>query len=202
MRPIHSIRAGSYVVAMCVALAALFTVGVAGAQVRDDGGPARSVGAAAPAEGSGREGGIPRNLLVPERDRERQEGLEEGTPDFQTRPQLKEALPRWIPPRGDWKLGVWAYNTDAGVVITRVLPGSAADRRGLEPGDRVVSVGGYQVGYVGELFYPLGYELSRQADRRGEVLLLVQNIRNQQLQNLTVSLDRPTRPRPLPLERD
>jgi S1-C subfamily serine protease len=88
-------------------------------------------------------------------------------------------------------------------VVTRVAPDSAAARRGMEPGDRIVSVGGYQVGYVGDLLYPLGYELRRQADGRGEVLLLVQNVRNKELLNLTVPLDRPDdRVRPLPIERE
>jgi len=151
---------------------------------------------------SAREGGIPRKL-APLRDADRQEGLEEGTPDVESRPGFKEALPRWRAPQGNWKLGVWAYNTESGVVVTRVAPDSPAERRGLERGDRIVSVGGYQVGYVGDLLYPLGYELRRQADGRGEVLLLVQNVRNKELLNLTVPLDHPGgRVRPLPLERE
>jgi S1-C subfamily serine protease len=148
-----------------------------------------------------REGGIPRKALAPERDRDRQEGLEEGTPDLESQPGLRDALPRFRMPQGEWKLGVWAYNTSSGVVITRVAPSSAAAREGLEPGDRIVSVGGYQVGYVGELLYPLGFELRRQADASGQVLLLVQNVRNEELVNLTVELDRPGRVRPLPAER-
>jgi S1-C subfamily serine protease len=119
-----------------------------------------------------------------------------------SRPEARDLQPRWIPPRGDGKLGVWAYNTDTGVVITRVAPGSAAARSGLEQGDRIVSVGGYQVGYVGDLLYPLGFELRRHADRRGAVLLLVQNVRNSELVNLPVQLDRPGRDRPVPLERE
>jgi len=139
-------------------------------------------------QGSGREGGIPRKFAE-ERDADRQEGLEEGTPEVESRPGFKEALPRWRSPQGNWKLGVWAYNTDNGVVVTRVAPDSPAARRGLERGDRIVSVGGYQVGYVGDLLYPLGYEVRRQADARGEVLLLVQNVRDKELLNLTVQLD-------------
>jgi S1-C subfamily serine protease len=88
-------------------------------------------------------------------------------------------------------------------VVTRVAPDSPAARHGLERGDRIVSVGGYQVGYVGDLLYPLGYEVRRQADGRGEVLLLVQNVRDKELLNLTVQLDQPRgRVRPLPLERE
>jgi hypothetical protein len=146
-----------------------------------------------------REGGIPRSAVEAQRDREG--GLEEGLPDVDSR-QFKEIAPRWIAPRGDWRLGVWAYNTETGVVVTRVAPGSAAERRGLEPGDRIVGVGGYQVGYVGDLLYPLGYELQRQAGGQGEVLLLVQNVRGNELMNLEVQLDRGGRVRPLPRERE
>jgi S1-C subfamily serine protease len=144
-----------------------------------------------------REGGIPRRELSRERDRDRQDGSEEGVPQIDARGRSAEIQPRWIPPRGDWKLGVWAYNTDSGVVVTRVAPGSPAERVGIERGDRIVSVGGYQVGYVGELLYPLGFELGRHADSRGNVLLLVQNVRNRELMTLTAQLDRPGRVRPL-----
>ena len=147
-----------------------------------------------------REGGIPRRAV--EEGRDRREGMEEGLPDAGMEPRIKELAPRWIPPRGDWKLGVWVYNTESGAVITRVAQGSAAEREGLEPGDQIVNVGGYQVGYVGDWFYPLGYELQRQAGRRGEVLLLVQNVRGKELVNLRVQLDRGGRERPIPRERE
>jgi S1-C subfamily serine protease len=150
----------------------------------------------------GREGGIPRDAIGGERERGQQDGLEEGTPDIESNARIQEKLPRWRPPRGDWKLGVWAYNTETGVVVTRVSPGSAAAREGLEPGDRIVSVGGYQVGYVGNLLYPLGFELNRHAGSRGEVLLLVQNVRGNELLNLDVRLDRGGRPIPLPMPRE
>jgi hypothetical protein len=147
--------------------------------------------------GGGREGGIPRSQL--DRDRgERGEGQEEGVPEV--RPQIAPGGgARWIPPRSEWKLGVWGYSTDSGVVVTRVSPGSAAARVGIESGDKIVTVGGYQVGYVGDLLYPLGFELQRHAGRRGDVLLLVQNVRNEELMNLNVQLDRPGRDRPIPL---
>jgi hypothetical protein len=145
-----------------------------------------------------REGGIPRDRVGRERDRDREDGLEEGLPEIAIEPQLRELEPRYLPPRGDWKLGIYAYNTDTGVIITRVLPGSAAARRGLERGDRIVSVGGYQVGYVDNYLYPLGHELQRQADRRGEVLLLVQNVRNDRLESFPIQLDHAGRGRPLP----
>ena len=152
-----------------------------------------------PPRAGGREGGIPRNQLGGARAGDQKEGHEEGVPDVQTRIAPGGAgLPRILPPRGDWKLGVWGYNTDSGVVVTRVSPNSAASRKGIEPGDKIVTIGGYQIGYVGDLLYPLGFELQRQAGSRGDVLLLVQNVRNRELQNMPVQLDRPGRDRPLP----
>ena len=149
---------------------------------------------------SAREGGIPRRELG--RGGQAQEGSEEGLPEVAPRGRSAEIQPRWIPPRGDWKLGVWGYNTESGVVITRVASGSGAAEVGLERGDRIVSVGGYQVGFVGDLLYPLGFELQRHADSRGHVLLLVQNVRNRELMPLSARLDRPGRVRPLERERE
>jgi hypothetical protein len=146
-----------------------------------------------------RQGGIPRRALDADRDRN-EEGTEEGVPDAGAQARIKELAPRIAPPRGEWKLGVWVYNSDSGVVISRVQPGSAAERQGLERGDRIVSVGGYQVGYVGDHLYPLGYELQRQAGRHGNVLLLVQNVRNSELASFDVRLDGGGRIRPLPAE--
>ncbi len=60
----------------------------------------------------------------------------------------------------------------------------------VRKGDRIVTVGGYQVGWVEDRLYPLGAELQRQAGRRGDVTLLVQNVRNDRLLNLHLQLDR------------
>ena len=147
-----------------------------------------------------REGGIPCRELGAARDRDRQEGTEEGVPDASVQPRLKEFGPRIVPPRSDWRLGVWVYNTETGVVITRVQRGSAAEREGLERGDRIVTVGGYQIGFVEDYLYPLGYELQRQADRRGNVALLVQNVRTDKLMSMRVRLDGRDRIRNEPAE--
>ena len=149
--------------------------------------------------GGGREGGIPRSQVDRDRAGERGEGQEEGVPEVQPRIAPGGGGARWVPPRSEWKLGVWGYSTDSGVVVTRVSPGSAAARAGIESGDKIVTVGGYQIGYVGDLLYPLGFELQRHAGRRGDVLLLVQNVRNEELMNLNVQLDRYGRDRPIPL---
>lgn len=117
------------------------------------------------------------------------EGEPEGMPATRIAPpELPEVPPRPRPAR--WILGVHAYNTDTGVVITRVQPGSPAWREGLERGDVIVTVDGYQVGYVDGYVYYLGDELQKRADREGRVLLLVQNVRDRRLLNLEVRLQR------------
>ncbi|QEG41478.1 PDZ domain-containing protein [Roseimaritima ulvae] len=139
----------------------------------------------APAE---REGGIPRSQVVEEAGND-QQGSEEGMPQTRVAPDGGRVQPQWLPPdRQRWKLGVHAYNTDTGVVVTRVVPGSPASRAGIERGDRVVAVSGFQVGWIDDRLYPLGAELQRQAGRRGEVTLLMQNVRNRRLLNLDVKL--------------
>ena len=127
-----------------------------------------------------------------ERDRESREGSEDGWPggmqDRAAAPGQARVFPGFTwPPR--WWLGVYVYNTPAGVVITRVVPNSPAHRAGLEPRDRIVTVGGSQVGYLHRRLYALGPELQQRADPNGRVLLLVQNWRNGELTNMDVRLD-------------
>ena len=47
-----------------------------------------------------------------------------------------------------WILGVRAKPTFTGCVVVEVLPGSAAEKVGLSVGDRILCVGGRQVGWV------------------------------------------------------
>ncbi|QDT18160.1 PDZ domain-containing protein [Alienimonas californiensis] len=87
-------------------------------------------------------------------------------------------------------LGVNGTDTTAGVLVTNVIPGTPADRAGLERGDRVLTVAGYQVGVVGTpggpRVYPLGVELARRLDARGEATLLVQDHRSGQITPVSV----------------
>ena len=83
-----------------------------------------------------------------------------------------------------YRLGIMSRNTNTGVEINQVMPNSVAQRAGLEAGDLIVAVGGYQVGFVGDRLYDIGDELARRVDRRGRVLLLVRNRRNGQLINV------------------
>lgn len=88
-----------------------------------------------------------------------------------------------------WRLGIYPQNTDTGVMITEVVRGSAAERAGLEVNDRIVSVHGYQVGYVDGTLYDCGQEFERSADENGWVRILVQNNRDGKLMNLPLQLE-------------
>lgn len=139
-----------------------------------------------------------------ERDRDRERDWDAGPEvDFfdQDATDRGAPSPRIAPPRpgrpdreGRWYLGVEVEHTDRGAVITRVVRPSPADRLRLEPRDTIVTVNGYQVGYVGSRLYPLDRELELRADRRGQVLLLVQNHRNGRLVSMPVRLERADRP--------
>lgn len=114
--------------------------------------------------------------------------------------RTREGGRRILPPnpRPAWKLGVRVDNLDTGVRITHVEPNSAAWRFGLEARDKIVSVNGFQVGYVSRVLYDLGRELNLRADSRGWVRLLAWNHRNGELVNLDVALDRQGAPSPPP----
>ena len=88
-----------------------------------------------------------------------------------------------------WRLGIYPEDTDTGVRITEVVRGSAAERAGLELNDRIISVHGYQVGYVNGVLYDCGQEFERHADDNGWVRVLVQNNRDGRLMNLPIQLD-------------
>lgn len=146
-----------------------------------------------------RAGGIPRAEVLQDDSQDElggsQQGTDEGSPQLRQAPAAGGAAPKWLPPnwptpqRHRWRLGVQAYNTNTGVVITQVLHNTAAQRFGFEPGDRIVAIGGYQVGWVQDQLFPLDAELQRHADQRGRVNLLVQNVRTRLLLNLPVQLD-------------
>ncbi len=87
-----------------------------------------------------------------------------------------------------WTLGIRGQNTDAGVVIQEVAPASAAARARLKVGDIIVSVGGYQVGYVDNQIFDVAEEINRRATSDGRVNLLVQDSRSSRLAALRVTL--------------
>lgn len=103
--------------------------------------------------------------------------------------------------RDRWRLGVAVEELDVGVRVKSVERNSAASQAGLEAGDIIVTVGGYQVGRVGWQSYALDDELQKQADASGRVRLLVQNRRNNRLTNLDVRLQRGGEPANEPIIR-
>ena len=91
-----------------------------------------------------------------------------------------------------WVLGVRADATDAGYLIRTVEHASAARHHGLEVGDRIIAVGGKQIGRVGHRVVRLGDQLELEGGQDGHVLLLIQNRRNHRLVPLGVTLRHPS----------
>jgi len=88
-----------------------------------------------------------------------------------------------------WRLGVYSKDMDTGVRIHNVVQGGAAHRAGLEANDQIISVNGYQVGYVNGQLFDCGTEFDRLADANGWVNILVQNNRDMKLINVPVQLE-------------
>jgi uncharacterized lipoprotein YbaY len=94
---------------------------------------------------------------------------------------------RPTPPRpGGYRLGINIQNLPVGVQVIEVGPNSIAKSAGLEPGDTIVAVGGYQVGYVGERLFDLGDEIARRIDPSESVTFLVRSGRTGSLSNVPV----------------
>ncbi len=94
----------------------------------------------------------------------------------------------WNPQPNSWRLGVAIENLETGVLLTDVERGLPAANAGLERGDVIISVGGFQVGYVDGGLFDLGDELRRRADPQGRVAMLVFDGRNRQLRSMPVTL--------------
>ena len=111
-----------------------------------------------------------------------------GNPSLQPLPQVPPNTPQPSQqPR--WKLGVYSQDTNTGVKIVQVVQNGAAQRGGLEKDDIILSVNGFQVGYVSDTLYDCGTEFERLADKNGWVNMLVFDNRNRSLTNLPVQLD-------------
>lgn len=97
-------------------------------------------------------------------------------------------LPPGARPPEQVTVGAQVRYTDTGVVLTRIQPGSAAERAGLETNDTIVTVAGYQVGVVDGRRFDLSDEIARRIDGRGRVTLLVLDHRNRRLVNVPLTL--------------
>jgi len=108
--------------------------------------------------------------------------------DVRTRDEPAAAGARYLPPSppqpGRYVLGINVRNTATGVEIASVNAGGVGQRAGLEAGDVILTVAGFQVGYVGDRLYDLGDEISRRIDGGGRVMLLVRNRRTGGLVNV------------------
>jgi len=106
-----------------------------------------------------------------------------------TAPSALDAASRRAPVERRWRLGVNVQDTNTGSRITDLVINSPAHRAGLEVGDTIVAVNGYQVGLVNGQMYDCGDEFQRRADRRGYVTLLIWNFRDGSLSNRLVHLE-------------
>jgi uncharacterized lipoprotein YbaY len=97
---------------------------------------------------------------------------------------------RYLPPSpprpAAYRLGINVQNTPTGVLVVGVAPGSVAQSAGVEAGDTLVTVSGYQVGFVGDRLFDVGDELARRVDSAGGATLLVRDGRTGVLENAAV----------------
>jgi uncharacterized lipoprotein YbaY len=87
-----------------------------------------------------------------------------------------------------WVFGARGVATRTGVMLREVVSGSPASRAGLASGDTVVSVGGAQVGLVGNRLFDLEEEVNRRADRNGAITLVIYSRASSRLENIDVQL--------------
>ncbi|MFM1997988.1 MAG: hypothetical protein RLZZ111_2375 [Planctomycetota bacterium] len=88
--------------------------------------------------------------------------------------RVRDAATAQAAPRtAAYPLGIMARNTATGVEIAGVNAGSAAQAAGLEQGDTILAVAGYQVGLVGDHLYDVADEVARRVGPTGQVPLLV-----------------------------
>lgn len=90
------------------------------------------------------------------------------------------------PRPGAYRLGINVQNSPIGVQVIEVGASSLAKSSGLEVGDTIVAVAGYQVGFVGERLFDLGDEIARRIDPSESVTLLVRSARSGALANIPV----------------
>ena len=89
-----------------------------------------------------------------------------------------------------WYLGVWDEHAPLGVRVSSVSWNSPASRLGLEPGDYIMDVMGYPVGWYQGWYYPLSLALNNYAQPDGWVNVMIWNKRTGRKQPFWVQLQR------------
>lgn len=110
-------------------------------------------------------------------------------------------LPSRPAPR--WRLGIEVDDAPLGLRISQVVRNSPAFRFGLEPGDYLLDVMGFPVGFHGGRYFPLAETLNQTVRRDGWVNVLIWNRRTHAEEALWIRAEprqavqlpsRPTRP--------
>ena len=96
---------------------------------------------------------------------------------------------RVVPPGGaSWQLGINSTDAPMGLLIENVQSWSAAYHAGLEPGDYVLDVNGYPVGFYQGGYFSLQVAFSMLADPNGWVELGIWNKRTKREEYMWVQL--------------
>lgn len=112
-------------------------------------------------------------------------------PQFQQTPGM---APQLAPMQRAFQLGANIENTTTGVRILDVMPNSIAKSIGLNRGDIVINVSGYQVGIVNERIYDVVDEIQKRMQANGFVNVLVQSGSNGSLAMLQINPNSATTP--------
>lgn len=93
--------------------------------------------------------------------------------------QPRQGVPAFLPEgRSTAFLGVVSQPGDGGVVISRVVPDSAAWKLGLQAGDVIASIDGFRVGLINGATYSLPSEIRRSGD---QVTLQIRDVNSGEL---------------------
>jgi hypothetical protein len=117
--------------------------------------------------------------------------MDQQTGQFKIQRQTVNPGLRRLPVRmpGRWRLGVDTNDAPKGLLISDVARNSPAYRFGLEPGDYLLDVMGYPVGFYRNAYYPLGDALSELVRRDGWVNIMIWNKRTNGEEAMWIKLE-------------
>lgn len=117
--------------------------------------------------------------------------LDQGTGQFRIQRQVIRQMRRLpVRPSSRWRLGLHTDNAPKGLLITDVARNSPAFRFGLEPGDYLLDVMGYPVGFYDGAYYPLAEALNQLVRRDGWVNILIWNKRTNAEEAMWIQAER------------